>query len=73
VLLIFIFAKNEWGFSGLALFALIAFVLAAIVQLIHDIDNPFEYGKNTVADVDTSVLFRLEDHWKKEKAEPTLK
>ena len=73
VLLIFIFAKNEWGFGGLALFALIAFVLAAIVQLIHDIDNPFEYGKNTVADVDTSVLFKLEDHWKKEKAEPTLK
>lgn len=60
VLIIFVFAKNDWGYGGLLLFALIAFVLASIVQLIHDIDNPFEYGKNTVADVDTSVLFKLE-------------
>jgi hypothetical protein len=73
VLLIFIFAKNEWGFGGLALFALIAFVLTAIVQLIHDIDNPFEYGKHTVADVDTSVLFKLESFWKTGQTKPTLK
>ena len=73
VLIIFIFAKNEWGFGGLLLFALIAFVLTAIVQLIHDIDNPFEYGKNTVADVDTSVLFKLENFWKTGQTRPTLK
>jgi hypothetical protein len=46
------------------LFALVTFVLTAIVQLIHDIDNPFEYNRNTVADVDTSVLFKLEHFWK---------
>lgn len=73
VLIIFIFAKNEWGFGGLLLFALIAFVLTAIVQLIHDIDNPFEYGKNTVADVDTSVLFKLENFWKNGQTRPTPK
>ena len=73
VLIIFVFAKNEWGFGGLLLFALIAFVLTAIVQLIHDIDNPFEYGKNTVADVDTSVLFKLENFWKTRQIKPNLK
>jgi hypothetical protein len=73
VLIIFVFAKNDWGFGGLLLFALIAFVLTAIVQLIHDIDNPFEYGKNTVADVDTSVLFKLENFWKTGQTKPNLK
>ena len=73
VLIIFVFAKNDWGFGGFLLFALIAFVLTAIVQLIHDIDNPFEYGKNTVADVDTSVLFKLENFWKTGQTKPTLK
>ncbi len=73
VLILFVLAKNEWGAGGLVLFALIAFVLTAIVQLIHDIDNPFEYGKNTVADVDTSVLFKLENFWKNGQKKPTLK
>jgi hypothetical protein len=26
-------------------------------------DNPFEYGKNTNADVDTTVLFQLGSSW----------
>jgi hypothetical protein len=66
VLIIFIFTKNEWGIGGLALFVLISFVLTAIVRLIHDMDNPFEHGKNTSADVDTSVLFKLGSRWKKD-------
>lgn len=73
VLVIFVFAQNEWGFGGLLLFALIAFVLTAIVQLIHNIDNPFEYDKNTVADVDMSVLFKLENFWKTGRTNPAMK
>ena len=73
VLIIFVFAKNDWGFGGLLLFALVAFVLTAIVQLIHDIDNPFEYDKNTVADVDMSVLFKLENFWKTGQTKPHAK
>jgi hypothetical protein len=64
VLLIFAFSHNEWGFGGMVLLASIAFVLTAIVLLIHDMDNPFEYDKNTVADVDMSALFKLEARWK---------
>jgi len=63
VLLIFVFAKNEWGLGGILLFAAIGFVLLSLIQLIRDIDNPFEVGKNTCADVDLSVLFKLESLW----------
>ena len=52
VFLIFIFAHNEWGVGGLILFGAITFVLSAILLLIHDMDNPFEYGQQTLADVD---------------------
>ncbi len=67
VFLIFIFSKNEWGLGGLVLFGAITFVLSAIIFLIHDMDNPFEYGRNTMADVDLSILFRLEKIWAIEK------
>lgn len=63
VLLIFVFAKNEWGVGGLMLFGAIGFVLLSLVLLIKDIDNPFEVGKNSCADVDLSVLFKLERAW----------
>jgi hypothetical protein len=62
VFLIFVFAQNDWGLGGLVLFGAITFVLSALMILIHDMDNPFEYGKNTLADVDLSVLFELEKH-----------
>jgi hypothetical protein len=64
VFLIFVFARNEWGWGGLILFGAITFVLSSIMLLIHDMDNPFEYGRETLADVDTTVLFRLDDLWR---------
>ncbi len=64
VFLIFVFARNEWGAGGLILFGAITFVLSSIMLLIFDMDNPFEYGRQTLADVDTSVLFKLDSAWK---------
>jgi hypothetical protein len=66
VLMIFVFSKNEWGVGGLLLFGAIGFVLLSLVLLIKDIDNPFEVGKNSAADVDVSVLFKLESFWEKQ-------
>ena len=66
VLMIFVFSKNEWGLGGLLLFGAIGFVLVSLILLIKDIDNPFEVGKNTAADVDVSVLFKLEAVWQKQ-------
>jgi hypothetical protein len=42
-----------------------SFVLTILILLILDMDNPFEVGKNTVADVDLSRLFELEEHLEK--------
>jgi predicted membrane chloride channel (bestrophin family) len=76
VFLIFVFAQNDWGVGGLVLFGAITFVLSSIMLLIHDMDNPFEYDKNTLANVDFSVLFELEKHLKttpieKQTSEPS--
>lgn len=64
VFLIFVFAQNDWGVGGLVLFGAITFVLSALMMLIHDMDNPFEYGRDTLVDVDVSVIFELEKHFK---------
>jgi hypothetical protein len=64
VFLIFVFAQNDWGVGGLVLFGAITFVLSSIMLLIHDMDNPFEYGRDTLADVDLSVLFELQKYLK---------
>ena len=64
VFLIFVFAQNQWGAGGLVLFGAITFVLSAIMLLIHDMDNPFEYERNTLVDVDLSALFKLHHFWK---------
>jgi hypothetical protein len=64
VFLIFVFAQNDWGIGGLVLFGAITFVLSSIMLLIHDMDNPFEYGRQTLADVDLSVLFELQQYLK---------
>lgn len=74
VLLIFIFAKNEWTFGGIALSGAISSVLISIILLIRNMDNPFYYGKHTYADVDLSVLSKLETRWQNQAptAEPKL-
>ncbi len=64
VLFVFTFSRNEWGWGGLVVMSAIAFVMLSIVTLIKDMDNPFEYNKSTFADVDLSLLFKLEAYWR---------
>jgi len=35
--------------------------LTSLMILIQDMDNPFEYGKNSAADVDLKILLKLKD------------
>jgi hypothetical protein len=44
----------------LLLFGSVSFVLISLLMLIKDMDNPFEFGKKTSADVDLTILFDLE-------------
>jgi hypothetical protein len=48
-------------YEGILLFGSVAFVLIGLMMLIMDMDNPFEYGNNSAADVDLKILFKLKD------------
>lgn len=64
VVVVLLFIAVEPFLEGLLLFAATSFVLISLLLLIRDIDSPFEYGKNTSADVDLTILFELESYLK---------
>jgi predicted membrane chloride channel (bestrophin family) len=61
VLLILLFTKMDPYYEGVLLFGSVAFVLISLMMLIRDMDNPFEHGKNSAADVDMKILFKVKD------------
>lgn len=64
VLLVLLFVKTEPYYEGLALLGATSSLLIGLIMLIKDMDNPFEVGKKTYADVDLGLLFDLEDYLK---------
>lgn len=62
VLLVLLFVRTEPYYEGLALIGATSSLLIGLIMLIKDMDNPFEVGKNSYADVDLSILFRLEEY-----------
>ena len=61
VILTLMFTKMDPYYEALTLFSSIAFVLVGILLLINDMDNPFEWGGKSSADIDLSILFKLEE------------
>lgn len=66
-ILLLLFLKSDILLGGYVLVGVITLVLVSLLALIRDIDNPFEYGIGTYADVDLTILFNLEKHLKKPK------
>lgn len=60
VVLILFFVKLDPYYEGIVIFTIITSLLISIILLIKDMDNPFEYGHRTFADVDYTPLFDLE-------------
>lgn len=60
VIFILLFLKIDPYYEGLILFAVISTLIIGILLLIKDMDNPFEVGEGTYADVDLSLLWNLE-------------
>jgi hypothetical protein len=60
VILTLLFTKMDPYYEALALFSSVTFVLVSVLLLIRDMDNPFEVGRRTSAEVDLTILFRLE-------------
>lgn len=62
VILILFFVKLDPYYEGIVIFTIISSLLISIILLIKDMDNPFEYGQKTFADVDYTPLFDLENY-----------
>jgi hypothetical protein len=61
VIITLMFTKMDPYYEALTIFSSITFVLVGILLLINDMDNPFEVGHKSSADVDLSILFKLEE------------
>jgi len=64
VLIMLLFLKIEPVYEGLALIGATSSLLIGLILLIKDMDNPYEVGKKTYADVDLSLLWDLEEYLK---------
>lgn len=68
-ILLLLFVKLEF-FEGLLLFTVLSTLLIALILLIRDMDDPFEVGKPSYADVDLFLLWNLEEELKQRSAVP---
>ena len=55
--------------EGVIIFAVICSMLIGLLLLIRDMDNPFEIGSHTYADVDLETLAYLEIYFNEQDAE----
>lgn len=60
VIILLFFVKLDPLYEWLALFTVLSMLMTALLLLIKDMDNPFEVGKKTCADVDLFLLWDLE-------------
>jgi len=68
VILILLFLEMDPYLVGVLIFAVISSMLIGLVLLIHDMDNPFEIGSNTYADVDLETLNYLTTYFDEQDA-----
>lgn len=60
VILLLFFVKLDPYYEGLVLFTVLTMLLIALLLLIKDMDNPFEVGQKSYADIDMFLLWDLE-------------
>lgn len=59
-----LFTKLDPYFEGLTIFGAISLILISLILLIKDMDDPFEVGKKSYADVDLKLVYKLEEYLK---------
>jgi hypothetical protein len=60
VILILLFVRQDPFYESLVLFTALSSLLISLLLLIRDMDDPFEVGQKSYADVDLTILFELE-------------
>ena len=69
VILLLLFIKIDPYLEGTIIFAVVSSMLIGLVLLIRDMDNPFEIGVSTYADVDLETLNYLNTYFDEQDAE----
>jgi hypothetical protein len=69
VILLLLFIKMDPYLEGIIIFAVVCSMLIGLLLLIRDMDNPFEIGSNTYADVDLETLNYLTTYFNERDAE----
>ncbi|MDD4483617.1 MAG: hypothetical protein PHD55_04530 [Methanoregula sp.] len=69
VVLLLLLVRLEPLFEGIVIFSVISMLMISLLLLIRDMDNPFETGKNSCADVDLFLLWDLEEALVKKEEE----
>jgi predicted membrane chloride channel (bestrophin family) len=64
VMLILLFAIVDPYFIGMFIIFTVTFLIMGILMLIKDMDNPFETGGKSSADVDLSHIYKLDKYLK---------
>ncbi len=70
VILVLLFVKIDPTLDGIVIFAVISIMLIGLIFLIKDMDNPFEFGEQTHADVDIQLLVDLEPYFDERSGSP---
>lgn len=60
VIILLLFVKLDPLYEGIVLFTVLCMLMIALLLLIKDMDNPFEVGQDSNADVDLFLLWDLE-------------
>jgi hypothetical protein len=68
VIILMLFVKMDPILEGTIIFAVVCSMLVGLVLLIHDMDNPFEIGTHTYADVDLETLDYLGTYFDEQDA-----
>jgi hypothetical protein len=69
VIILLMFVKIDPYIEGMIIFAVITSMLVGLLLLIRDMDNPFEIGTHSYADVDLETLVYLDKYFDEQDAE----
>jgi len=68
VILVMLFVETPRYLEGSIIFVFLSLMLIALVMLIKDMDNPFEFQQGTSADVDIDTLLNLGSYFDEREA-----
>jgi hypothetical protein len=68
VIILMLFVKIDPLLESTVIFAVVSSMLIGLVLLIRDMDNPFEIGEHTFADVDLETLDYLDTYFEEQDA-----